>query len=295
MSRESGTVVPETEVRLSGYVWPVHVFVSHSQADIDVVRRISTEFVRANVKVWYDMIKLGPGDELSPAIFEAIDAAEVFVILASPGSLQSMWVQRELEYALSLKARGDLQVVPLRLDGSEPFPALSDRVWIDLDSSDPDPGVQELLSRVRAKTKPLAAGGRATETDVRTFTDHAIETRRSADNRLLVRVDIISIDLDERYSILSEFEFESSPDHQAQFEDLVQVERLIRACADGYEREPGRALLGSGDVHRFQNEVSDSGVVFVMRGRVRRVGSASRGVVLFNVGALFAIIDGRSA
>ncbi len=286
--------MPKTEVRRSGYVLPVRVFLSHSQADIDVVRRISTEFVRANVKVWYDTMKLVPGDELSPAIFEAIDLAEVFVILVSPGSLRSTWVQRELEHALTLEARGDLHVVPLRLDGSEPFPALSDRVWIDLDSSDPDHGIGELLSRVRANTKPLAAGGRASDPDVRTFTDYAIETRRSANDRLIVRVDVVSIDLEERYSILSEFEFESSPDHHAPVEDLEQAERLISACADSYERKPGRALLGSGDVHRFQSEVIDGGLAFVMRGRVRRVGRASRGVVLFNVGALFSIIDGRS-
>ena len=97
------------------------IFISHSQADVEVVRRVSDALIREHFKVWCDTIKLRAGDELSPRIFGAIEASEVFVIVMSAEAAASEWVMRELEFALSLEAEHKFSIVPVRL-GSRPGP-----------------------------------------------------------------------------------------------------------------------------------------------------------------------------
>ncbi len=101
-----------------------HVFVSYSRKDADIMRRIYADMQAAELLVWTDE-SLVPGTESwKNAIENAIQNAGSVVVILSPDSKQSIWVERELDYAracglpiIPVLARGDTEVsaIPFEL------------------------------------------------------------------------------------------------------------------------------------------------------------------------------------
>lgn len=268
------------------------VFLSHSQSDRKEVRAISTGLIELNKKVWWDSIKLRVGDELTPNILRAIDTADIFVVVMSAAAARSAWVSKEVQHALKREADGELRIIPTRLDKQGVLPDLADRIFIDLDRADLSAGIGQLLDEVETISRPAPPTARVADPDERTFTDHALEVRRTADDRLVINLDVCSFDLDESYSVLSQFEFKSRVAFSADHTDLEQAYRLLRACRDECDREPSHVALASKTVTRFELEVADHGDEFDVRCRVRRIGRSSFGTVIFNLGALFGLVYG---
>src|SRR5687767_13431138 len=99
------------------------LFISHSSKDDTFVGRLQRALADLNVDAWTDSRKLHGGDSLEPAIKKAIEDASAFAVVATTDSLQSVWVVKELRYALNLqKQRGEeaYRVVVLLLDGTKP-------------------------------------------------------------------------------------------------------------------------------------------------------------------------------
>ena len=101
-----------------------HVFISYSRHDSDLMARIRDDLRAADLLVWTDD-SLTPGtDSWKNAIENAIQNAGSVVVLMSPDSKQSIWVEREMDYARACKvpiipvlARGENEVsaIPFEL------------------------------------------------------------------------------------------------------------------------------------------------------------------------------------
>ena len=63
----------------------------------------------AGLMVWYDLSGLDEGARWGQEIQNAIDANQIFVVVLSPNSVASEWVEKEFMYANSLKKR----IIPL--------------------------------------------------------------------------------------------------------------------------------------------------------------------------------------
>ena len=120
-----------------------HVFLSYSRKDSDIMQQISADLRAADLLVWTDE-KLVPGtDSWKNAIENAIQNTGTFVVILTPDSKQSIWVEREMDYAracgipiIPLLARGENEVsavpfelinaqrVDIRLDYDDNFPLL---------------------------------------------------------------------------------------------------------------------------------------------------------------------------
>src|SRR4051794_22339139 len=74
-------------------------FVSYSHQDSDVVRRLATLLSRARVRLWWDRWEMAPGDVLRERINAGIEASRGYIVIVSPHSLNSPWVQHELNAA----------------------------------------------------------------------------------------------------------------------------------------------------------------------------------------------------
>jgi len=87
-----------------------------------VVAAIRSALGVHGVEVWTDSWQLVGGDGLAAEVEEAIAGARCVVALLSPGAVNSPWVRREIQCALSVAAgRGDgFKVIPLLLPGLEP-------------------------------------------------------------------------------------------------------------------------------------------------------------------------------
>ncbi len=75
------------------------IFVSYSQKDIKFVKKVSETLSEKGYDVWYDIENIGGGVVWAKEIQKAIRDAELFLLIVSPNSIESDWVQKEFLYA----------------------------------------------------------------------------------------------------------------------------------------------------------------------------------------------------
>lgn len=76
-----------------------HIFVSHSTANDDVVRKLRKTLELHGQLPWVDSRQLTGGDDLSATIENSIRTARHFLVILSIEALSSAWVQREVHIA----------------------------------------------------------------------------------------------------------------------------------------------------------------------------------------------------
>ena len=119
------------------------VFISYSRKDIGFVRKLAGDLEKAGYDVWWDLTDLRGGDDWPRVIPAAIQASQTMIIVLSPNSAVSDWVEKEYTYALSLRKK----IIPVMLERSDvPF-ALNTINYIDFTSADDYvPSFEKLLS-----------------------------------------------------------------------------------------------------------------------------------------------------
>ncbi len=85
------------------------VFISYSRKDLAFVERLAKDLKATGLEVWYDLSGLDGGARWGRDIQTAIEASQVFVVVLSPNSVDSEWVEKEFMFANSLKKR----IIPL--------------------------------------------------------------------------------------------------------------------------------------------------------------------------------------
>ena len=69
------------------------VFLSYASADREAAREIANQIRKQGVNVWFDQHELLPGDSITEVIEHAISASAYLIVLLSPNSVNSKWVQ----------------------------------------------------------------------------------------------------------------------------------------------------------------------------------------------------------
>ena len=85
------------------------VFISYSRKDLTFVEHLAHDLRTAGLEVWYDLSGLEVGMHWGIEIQDAIKKSQYVVIVISPNSIVSEWVEREFIYADTRK----LKIVPL--------------------------------------------------------------------------------------------------------------------------------------------------------------------------------------
>ena len=82
-----------------------HIFISYRRAEPDMsfAYRLANSLKEAGHSVWIDVEGLAPANRWHREIQRGIDESYAYVIVISPNSLESEWVQNELIYALQNK------------------------------------------------------------------------------------------------------------------------------------------------------------------------------------------------
>jgi len=78
------------------------IFISYSRKDIDFVRKFAGDLEKAGYDVWWDLTDLQGGDDWVRQIPAAIQTSQFMLVVLSPNSVASEWVQKEYTQALSL-------------------------------------------------------------------------------------------------------------------------------------------------------------------------------------------------
>lgn len=87
------------------------VFISYSRKDIDFVRKLAEDLEKAEYDVWWDLTDLRGGDDWPRVIPAAIQESQSMVIVLSPNSVASDWVEKEYTQALNLRKK----IIPIML------------------------------------------------------------------------------------------------------------------------------------------------------------------------------------
>jgi len=162
---------------------PGHVFISYSRADRPYVEKLSSHLSAAGIAVWFDY-EIAAGDRFASIIEEKIDTAVALVVVLTPESGKSDWVNREIGYAIDQhKPIVPLMLKPCKMPillidrnhedvtgGRMPSPRLVARLLKDgRPPADPlgintvSRGLDEQAERAK-RADPARLGGRSTRT-----------------------------------------------------------------------------------------------------------------------------------
>jgi formylglycine-generating enzyme required for sulfatase activity len=120
-----------------------HIFLSYSTSNKDYAYRLADALRDAGFNVWIDNAELRAGDEWWESIVRALRAAAAFVVIMTPDSRNSRWVQREI----LLAEQWNKPSFPILLAG-ENFEIYVSTQFYDLrDGSLPNRKFYELLAR----------------------------------------------------------------------------------------------------------------------------------------------------
>lgn len=99
-------------------------FISYNQTDEEFARRLHDRLQGAGIRCWLDKKKMRPGDPIERSIYDGIRTYDKILLCCSENSLQSWWVENEIEKTLEVerqlyKDTGEklLKIIPLDLDG----------------------------------------------------------------------------------------------------------------------------------------------------------------------------------
>jgi len=117
-----GTGVPDEwiddyRIRMMHPIQYHSLFISYSSKDEMLVRRLHADLQNHSVRCWFAPEDLKIGDKLRPRIDEAIHLQDKLLLLLSEHSIESLWVENEVEAALEKENRQQREVLfPVRLD-----------------------------------------------------------------------------------------------------------------------------------------------------------------------------------
>ena len=101
------------------------IFISHSGKDNKIAEIIVKALREYSFDVWYDEHNLRFG-YLRQQLEESLSTCQIFILLLSKDALQSLWVNREINAALSLEGRPEgLLIVPAVIEPC-PIPPMLD-------------------------------------------------------------------------------------------------------------------------------------------------------------------------
>jgi TIR domain len=93
-------------------VLPNEVFLSHSSSDSQFAGDLAAVIRRHGIPVWYSQTNILGAQQWQDEIGAALQRCDWFVVILSQQSADSMWVKRELSYALQ-QNRFENKIIPI--------------------------------------------------------------------------------------------------------------------------------------------------------------------------------------
>lgn len=130
---------------------PAQVFLSYASSDKPAARFIADALRQSGVSTWFDEWEIHFGDSLLKRIESAVKSSDYILLLLSPAAVDSDWVQKEINFALSreLKERA-IRLVPILVEDCNIPDVLRDRVLLDLRVNNREIGIQQLVDQLAA-------------------------------------------------------------------------------------------------------------------------------------------------
>jgi hypothetical protein len=92
---------------------PTEIFLSHAHQDRAMAQRLATTLTRHGVSVFFSPRHIRGAQQWQNEILSALQRCDWFIVLLSPDAIKSMWVKREVAFALQ-DPRYEDRIVPLQ-------------------------------------------------------------------------------------------------------------------------------------------------------------------------------------
>ncbi len=114
------------------------IFISYSHADMEFAHKLEKALIDKSIDVWIDRKEILVGDSLIQKIREGIDSSQYVCALLSKTSVESRWVQSELDIAMSQQIENQkIKVLPLVVEKDVELPGfLKGKLYIDFSSKE---------------------------------------------------------------------------------------------------------------------------------------------------------------
>ncbi len=106
------------------------VFISYSQADADLARRLNETLQQRDKTTWFDQETILTGVNFEQEIYQGIANADNFLFILSPKAVNSPYCAKEVAYAAKLNKR-IITVLHRPIDETSLMPILKSVQWID--------------------------------------------------------------------------------------------------------------------------------------------------------------------
>lgn len=106
----------------------MQIFISHSHNDEIFARKVASLLQDQGLDVWEASNEIFPGDNWAAKISRGLQESNAMVVLLTPESLKSIWVQRDVEYALGAQEYSE-RLIPVLVDPDKTI-AEDDIPWI---------------------------------------------------------------------------------------------------------------------------------------------------------------------
>lgn len=128
------------------------VFISYSRKDDWFADKLDDALNRKGIGVWIDKKEILVGDSLIKKIREGINTSQFICAVISSNSINSKWVQEELDMAMNQQIEsGEIKVLPLILESGLEMPSfLKGKLYIDFSKVDFDKCVDDLMRRLKS-------------------------------------------------------------------------------------------------------------------------------------------------
>ena len=91
---------------------PQEVFLSHSSQNRSFAKWLKGELNQRGVRAWYSETHIVGAQQWHDEIGKALDRCDWFLVILSPSSIKSIWVKRELVFALE-NERYNKRIIPV--------------------------------------------------------------------------------------------------------------------------------------------------------------------------------------
>lgn len=138
------------------------IFLSHNHKDKPFVKRLAAMLISEGINVWVDEAEIGLGESLLEKIETGIREAKFVGAIISPNSINSTWVRRELEMAMTQEINSNkIKVLPIICEKCE-LP-LYLQTKLNADFTDPKNfqiSFEKLIMAINEQTPPVLLSAR---------------------------------------------------------------------------------------------------------------------------------------
>jgi len=127
------------------------VFICYSTQEVGFVQRLVRDLKDHDIPVWFDEAELEPGDSILQKIEAGIDRMDDLIVIMSPASVDSQWVQEEIRMALHKGIAGrKFKVIPILKENCKIPGFLRDRKYVDMRlAADYPAGLEKIVRKIR--------------------------------------------------------------------------------------------------------------------------------------------------